>query len=84
MNSKIELVNELLSKWNPFYVPEEIAKSEYVGYVPIILENMVNEENLFDCLENILINKLGLEFNRSNNIRTKDLKRLCKELMAIK
>ena len=80
----MELINGLLIKWNPFDVPEEIAKSEYIGYIPIIMENMINEEQLLDCIENILINKMGLDYNRNNDVQKKDLKRLCKKLMAIK
>ena len=84
MKTKIELINEVLTEWNPLDVPETIAKSEYIGYVPLIMENMVNESQLLSCIENILINKIGLEYN-SNNIQQKnDLINLCKRLMTIK
>lgn len=84
MNSKIELVNELLSKWNPFDVPEEIAKGEYIGFAPIIIKNLDNEKQLLDCIVNIITNKMGLDYNRNNTIQKNDLIRLCKKLMSIK
>ncbi len=84
MKTKIELINEVLAKWNPLDVPENIAKDEYLGYVPIIIKNMVNKKQLLDCIEDIIINKMGLEYNTNNNIQKNALKRLCTKLMTIK
>jgi hypothetical protein len=84
MKTKIELINEVLAKWNPLDVPQNIAKDEYLGYVPIIIKNMVNKKQLLDCIEDIIINKMGLEYNSNNNIQKNDLKRLCTKLMTIK
>lgn len=84
MKTKIELINDILAEWNPLEVPEAIAKNEYIGYVPLIMENMINETQLLFCLENILINKLGLEYTRNNNQQKNDLINLCKRLISIK
>lgn len=84
MKTKMELINSILAKWNPLDVPENIAKDEYMGYVPIIIKNLDNEKQLLDCIVNIITNKMGLEYNRNNTIQKNDLIRLCKKLMTIK
>ena len=80
----MESINDLMAQWNPLDVPEAIAKTEYVGYVPLIIENMIDEMQLLSCIEDILINKMGLEYNRNNSQHKNDLINLCKRLIAIK
>lgn len=84
MKTKMESINEVLAEWNPLDVPKHIAKSEYIGYVPLIIENTGNEILLFNCIEDIIINKMELEYDRDNIVQKNDLERLCKKLMTIK
>jgi len=74
----------LLSKWNPLDLPENIAKSEYIGFVPIIMKNMDTEEQLLYCIEDILRNKMGLDYNSNNDVQKNELKKLCRKLIAIR
>jgi hypothetical protein len=84
MKTKMESINEVLAEWNPLDVTEHIAMIEYIGYVPLIIENMGNEMLLFNCIEDIITNKMELEYDRDNIVQKNDLETLCKKLMTIK
>ncbi len=84
MKSKYELINGILAEWNPIMVPEGIAKIEYTGYVPLIIQNMSSETDLIKCLDNIFRKKLGLSVAPEYNIKYKwDLQKLAKKILSL-
>lgn len=74
MNSIIEKINCILALWNPIGVPQEIAKDEYKDYGSELFKYIENPDLLMNCLEDILINKLELEYDSTNEIHLQDLK----------
>ncbi len=76
-------VNKILARWNPIGVDSNIASDEYVGYIPIILKAIGNENNLMNCLEDILVNQMQLEYDSSNKSHKKDLQNICNGLLSI-
>ncbi len=84
MKSKFELINDILTEWNPIMVPEVIAKIEYTSYVPLILQNMHNETDLIECLDNIFRKRLGLSVAPEYNIKYKcDLQELAQKILSL-
>ncbi len=83
MKNKYELINSILIKWNPINVPKTIALSEYKKYIPLILQAMDSEEKLLTCLEDILTNKMELEYDNSNFLQKQDVLTIVKKIMAI-
>ncbi len=81
MNKIFENINKVLADWNPISVPENIATIEYIGYVPLILKNIGNRQNLVCCLEDILINIIGLDYDPTNKKHSEDLEHVCDKLM---
>ena len=76
-------INNILASWNPIGVPDHIASDEYKGYVAQILDALEKKENLMNCLEDILINKIGLEYNPNNKKHLEDLKKVCEKLLSL-
>lgn len=83
MEKTIENINRVLADWNPIEVPENIAIEEYKGYIPLILQSIENRHQLMNCLEDILINKLELEYNHSNKEQSDDLQKVCDKLIQV-
>lgn len=83
MKRTIESVNRVLADWNPIGVSESIAEEEYKGYIPLILQSIENREQLMDCLENILTNKLGLDYDSTNQEQLEDLQQVCDKLTQV-
>jgi hypothetical protein len=78
MSSIVENINRILADWNPLDVPEFIALEEYKGYTPSILRSIERQE-LIHCLEDILINQLGVDYDSTNKEHLEDLQRICIE-----
>lgn len=83
MKSKGKQINYILAEWNALNVPEHIALFEYKRYIPVIIESMESEEKLLTCLEDILTNKMELEFESSNPLHKEDLLKVVKKLRLI-
>jgi hypothetical protein len=81
MKKTIENVTRVLADWNPIGVPENIASDEYRDYVPMILNALENKENLMKVLEDILINKMELEYDPKNREHLEDLRKVCEKLL---
>ena len=45
-----QAVNDYLANWDPINLPNEIAKVEYVSYVPDIIEALLDKHKLCSCL----------------------------------
>ena len=83
IKSKDELINGILAEWNPINVPEHIALSEYKRYISLILQSMESEEKLLTCLEDILTNKIELEYDSSTPLHKEDLLKVVKKIRLI-
>ena len=60
-------INLILAEWDPIELGHELSLTEYKKYVPIIYETLIKNGNIMICMEKILIDQFGLEFNRENN-----------------
>ena len=45
---------------------------------------MDTEEQLLYCIEDILRNKMGLDYNSNNDVQKNELKKLCRKFIAIR
>jgi len=76
-------INSVLAQWNPLSVDQPIAVDEYKGYVPQILRVIRDDDNLTSYLEDLLVNKLGLEYDPNNEAHVKDLQSVCRKLRKV-
>jgi len=83
MKKTIENINRVLADWNPIEVPENIATEEYKSYIPLILQFIENRQQLMYCLEDILINKLELDYDPTNKEQSEYLQQVCDKLTQI-
>ena len=77
----IKNLNLVLAEWNPIDLPDDIATEEYKGYIPLILQSIENRQQLLNCLEDILINELELEYDYKNKEHLADLQQVCDKLI---
>ncbi len=81
MNKQLfDAINNVLAEWDPIGVGETIATDEYVGYIPLIFKVINNKEKLLFCLEDILVNKIGLEYDSNNEEHFADLQAVCDKI----
>lgn len=83
MKKIIENVNRVLADWNPIGVDEEIAAEEYRNYIPSILQSIGNRQQLMNCLEDILINKMEIGYDPTNKAHSEDLQHVCDKIIQI-
>lgn len=83
MKELIERINQVLSEWDPAGVGEIITADEYKGYIPTILSSVNDEEKLMECLENILINEMDLDYDPFNKSHVKSLQKVCRKIMSV-
>ena len=81
MSNIVENINQILANWNPLDVPENIAIEEYKGYIPLILQSIKSRQELINCLEDILINQLEVDYDPTNKEHLEDLLRICTEII---
>jgi hypothetical protein len=77
-------VGAILAEWNPIGVPPELALDEYQAYIAKVYRSRDSEEQLMSCLEDILVNDLGLEYDPDNESHVRDLREVSKKLLAIR
>ncbi len=58
MKKIIEKINLILTDWDPMSVGREMASDEYRSYIPSIIRNSKDIQELMNCLEDILLNKI--------------------------
>ena len=68
MKAITEMINQILMEWDPIGVGPELAIDEYQGYIPIILRSCFDKKKLLDCLQNIVIHEMGLEYDLNNEL----------------
>jgi len=83
MKKTIENINQVLADWNPIGVDIDIAIEEYRGYIPAILQSIEKRQQLMDCLEDILINKMEIGYDPLNKEHSEDLKQVCDKLIKV-
>ena len=81
MNKTIEAINRVLADWNPINVPDHVATDEYRAYIPSILQSIESRQQLIDCLTDLLINRLGTEYQTTNESHLKDLLKVADKLL---
>jgi hypothetical protein len=62
----IENINQILAEWDPIGVGEIMATEEYRGYIRVILKPINNRQQLMNCLKDILINEIRIEYCSAN------------------
>ncbi len=83
MNTIEEKINNILTNWNPINVPDEIAYDEYKSHIPSIIKYSNSYNSLFECLVDIVKNKIGLEFDINNKEHLKDLNKVANEIYGV-
>ena len=73
----------LFRSWNPIGVDSHLAINEYSGYIPMILKVITDQQKLLNCLEEILTNKLGIDFDSNNQNHINDLKMICDKIFQM-
>ena len=79
--NKDNLINSFFANWNPLEVPPELAETEYIGYVDLVMSNIHSKAALYKCLTKILGKTMGLNVS-SPHIKC-DIERACNELMKV-
>jgi hypothetical protein len=75
-------INQILSDWNPLGVDDSIALIEYKSYIPDILNSSTEISRLWIFLEHLLLDKMEVEYDRSNKDHLSDLQNVCEKIMA--
>lgn len=81
MKKTFENINRVLADWNPIGVDEYIVDDEYQRYIPSIIKAINDKQKLMVRLEDILVNKMGVEYDPSNEKHSEDLQRICEKIM---
>ncbi|WP_051662766.1 hypothetical protein [Flavobacterium sp. KJJ] len=63
MKNKLKAINKVFIEWNPIEVDNSSVIDEYETYSNKILQNGNDIIGLVMCLEDILINDVGLNYN---------------------
>lgn len=83
MKRLVENINQILAEWDPIGVGAAIATDEYKGYIPTILNSINDKKRLMECLENILVNEIGLEYDSTNKEHFTDLQQICDKIIQV-
>jgi hypothetical protein len=81
MKNIVENINCILAEWNPIGVPKNIANEEYKGYISLIIQSVESREKLMICLEDLLKNKLGLDYDDEDKAQKESLEHLCDNII---
>ena len=80
MNELTNKINDILTKWDPIGVGEEMAMDEYKEYIPMIIHYAQDRQKLINHLEKMLVDYMGLSYDQYSisipklaftNLRTK-------------
>jgi hypothetical protein len=83
MKTLTENINQVLVEWDPIGVGKIIAIEEYREYIPIILQSVNDKKTLLNCLSNILVHQMGLDYDSSNILHINDLKQICEKIIQV-
>lgn len=83
MKKLIDQINKVLINWDPIGVGTDIAETEYIDYIPQIINNATDESQLMVYLEQMLLNDMGLSYNKLNPIQYRTVQSVCTEIFNI-
>mgnify|MGYP000764611519 FL=1 len=83
MKKLIDQINKVLINWDPIGVGADIAETEYIDYIPQIIKNATDESQLMVYLEQMLLNDMGLSYNKRNLVQYKTMQTVCTEIIHI-
>ena len=83
MKTKLEMINRILTEWDPIGVGYELAIDEYRGYIPVILQFCHDKKKLINYLQNILVNEMGLEYDGRNKKYNTDIQLICDRIIQV-
>ena len=83
MKAITEMINQILMEWDPIGVGPELAIDEYQGDIPIILRSCFDKKKLLDCLQNIVIHEMGLEYDLNNEKHNNDIQLICDKIIQV-
>ena len=83
MKTKLEMINRILTEWDPIGVGYQLAIDEYRGYIPVILQFCHDKKKLINYLQNILVNEMGLEYDGRNKKYNTDIQLICDRIIQV-
>ncbi len=83
MKTIFEKINDILSEWDPLNVGKDIASDEYRMYVPLIIKETKSKESLIHCLEDILLNKLDISYDKRNQEHVRSLYEVADKILTV-
>ena len=75
MNELTNKINDILTKWDPIGVGEEMAMDEYKEYIPMIIHYAQDRQKL--------INYMGLSYDPYNQRHFEEIQNICDKLIEI-
>ncbi|RHB37813.1 hypothetical protein [Bacteroides nordii] len=83
MNELTNKINDILTKWDPIGVGEEMAMDEYKEYIPMIIHYAQDRQKLINHLEKILVDYMGLSYDPYNQRHFEEIQNICDKLIEI-
>ena len=83
-NEYIEIINQILAKWNPLEVPPNIAKIEYSTYADPIYKIGRNPIALREYLVRLVRDEMGLNYDDSNLSHRMDIEDVLSKIVSPK
>jgi hypothetical protein len=81
MSKVFENINRVLAIWNPIGVDDYMALEEYKAYIPSLLKAIEDKQKLKKCLEEIIVNEIGLGYDPTNKKDSEDLEQVCDNII---
>ena len=78
-----EQINTVLMDWNPIGVGADIAESEYEEYIPQLIQKAKDQKELTVYLEKILVNDMGLSYNRDDKTQRESVQTVSNKIVHI-
>jgi len=78
-----QALNEEFMEWNPLGVEGAALQMEYFSYLPQVIKNSTNINNLVFCLEKIISTDMGLDYSLSNVQQKADLLAFANKIMQV-
>ena len=81
--TKFQLINKVLMKWDPLDVQGPAVESEYVEIIPKLLSSGKDVNTIFSILEDYEINFLGTNYDKNNPDHVNELKNVAEEIYKV-
>lgn len=83
MNELTNIINDILTKWDPIGVEREMAMDEYKEYIPMIIHYAQDRQKLINHLEKMLVDYMGLSYDPYNQRHFEEVQNICDKLIEI-